>query len=363
MHIKDDPRLSHIMNPSTAPRRSKQSASLTPYDLLESIKIVAPSEFLTVAGQVVDLRNMGSTNTNGKIYGEIQDFASKDTISFCCPRTHAPDAIGQCVEIRGTVNCRVKFSRFGIDVEITGKVLRLIEPPKFVESDFPILTRSSPRIPLSQYVAENTVAGLALIGTDTAIEDAMTALRRAGISAEIVASIPQVSARMSYEDGIRRGLREAMTLKPKAIVFLRGGSDSTIGIWNQPTILKALLELDLPCYLALGHERFTSAADQIVDQSFSNPSDFGSSLGKAMLDRATEISKNKRIDYLRNENDELSSSITSMEHDRSKLKAEYEQTAQSLTQVTESLKYWKYLALFTCGALVVFSVIILAKIL
>lgn len=351
------------MNPSTAPRRSTLSVPLTPYDLLESVKIVAPAEFLTVAGQVVGLRNMGSTNTNSKIYGEIQDFASKDTISFCCPRTHAPNSIGQCVEIRGTVNCRVKFSRLGIDVEITGKVLRLIEPPKFVESDFPILTRSSPRVPLSQYVAENTVAGLTLIGTDTAFEDAVTALRRAGISAEIVASIPQVSARMSHEEGILRGLREAMTLKPKAIVFLRGGSDSTIGIWNQPTILKALLELDLPCYLALGHERFISAADQIVDQSFSNPSDLGSSLGKAMLDRAEEIRKNKRIERLRNENDELSSSVTSMEGENSKLRANHEQTTQNLAKVTASLKYWKILASFVCGALVVFSVAILATIL
>jgi hypothetical protein len=351
------------MDTTATPRRSNPSVPLTPFDILEAIKILAPAEFVTVSGKVTELRNTGSTGTNSMIYGEIQDFTSKDTISFACPRSHAPEAIGQCVEIRGTVNCRVKFSRLGIDVEITGKVLRLIEPPKFVESDFPILTRSSPRVPLSQYVAENTVAELTLIGTDTAIEDAVTALRRAGISAEIVASIPQVSARMSYEEGILRGLREAMTLKPKAIVFLRGGSDSTIGIWNQSTILKALLELDLPCYLALGHERFISAADQIVDQSFSNPSDFGSSLGKAMLDRAEEIAKNKRIERLRNENDELSSSVTSMEGENSKLRANHEQTTQNLAKVSASLKYWKILASFACGALVVFSATILAKIL
>lgn len=358
MHINDCPTLS--MDTTAAPQRSTSSVPLTPFDILEAIKVVAPTEFVTVSGKVTELRNTGSTGANSMIYGEIQDFTSKDTISFACPRSHAPEAAGQCVEIRGTIRHQVNYWRNAIAVELNGKVLRKIEPPKNLESQFPILTRSSPRTPLTQFVTERSHMNLILVGTDVAIEDAFKGLRQAGIPTETVAKFPTVTATVSYEDGVRRGLSEAIKRNPEAIVLLRGGNDSTLGIWNQPTVLNELLKLKCPCYLALGHERFISAADQIVDQSFSNPFDFGSSLGKAMLDRAAELKKNKLIEQLKIEIDEVQTTLQSVETKGRELEKDKEAAVKKISELTASFQFWRAIAIFStlsmaCGALILFT--------
>ena len=348
------------MDATAAPQRSTSSVPLTPFDILEAIKIVAPTEFVTVSGKVTDLRNTGSIGTNSMIYGEIQDFTSKDTISFACPRSHAPEAAGQCVEIRGTIRHQVNFRRNAITIELTGKVLRKIEPPKNLESQFPILTRSTPRTPLTQFVAERSHMNLILVGTDVAIEDALKGLRQAGIPPETVAKFPTVAAKMSYEEGLCNGLSEALERNPEAIVLLRGGNDSTLGIWNQPTVLNELLKLKCPCYLALGHERFISAADQVVDQSFSNPFDFGSSLGKAILDRAAELKKNKIIDQLEFEIDEIQTTLRSVEIKGRELEKDKEAAIKKISELTTSFQFWRAIAIFStlstaCGALILFT--------
>lgn len=348
------------MDTTAAPQRSTPAVPLTPFDILEAIKVVAPAEFVTVSGKVTDLRNTGSTGTNSMIYGEIQDFTSKDTISFACPRSHAPEAIGQCVEIRGTIRNQVNFRRNAITVELNGKVLRKIELPKSFESHFPILARSSPRTPLTQFVAERSLINLIFVGTDVAIEDAFKGLRQAGVSTDAVAKFPTVIAKMSYEEGLCNGLSEAIERNPDAIVLLRGGNDSTLGIWNQPTVLNELLKLKCPCYLALGHERFISAADQVVDQSFSNPFDFGSSLGKAMLDRAAELKKNKLIEQLKIEIDEIHATLQSVEIRGRELEKDKDAAVKKISEVTASFRFWRAIAIFstlsmTCGALILFA--------
>jgi hypothetical protein len=359
VHINDRPPLS--MDTTAAPQRSTPALPLTPFDILEAIKIVAPTEFVTVSGKVTELRNTGSTGTNSMIYGEIQDFTSKDTISFACPRSHAPEATGQCVEIRGTIRHQVNFRRNAITVELNGKVLRKIEPPKNLESQFPELTRSSPRTPLMQFVAERSHMNLIFVGTEVAIEDALKGLRQAGVSADTVAKFPTVTAKMSYEEGICNGLSEAIRRNPEAIALLRGGNDSTLGIWNQPTVLNELLKLKCPCYLALGHERFISAADQIVDQSFSNPFDLGSSFGKAMLDRAAELKKNKLIEKLQLEIDEIQTTLQSVEIKGSELEKEKEAAVKKISELTAAFQFWRAIGAIATAALILGVTILLAR--
>lgn len=40
-------------------------------------------------------------------------------------------------------------------------------------ANFPILARTSPRVPLTQYMTEDTVVRPAVAGTDAAVEDAV----------------------------------------------------------------------------------------------------------------------------------------------------------------------------------------------
>jgi exodeoxyribonuclease VII large subunit len=153
-----------------------------------------------------------------------------------------------------------------------------------------ILDRRRGRLPLRHLIAQHGLESLCLVGSETGLGDARTALLRHRADAPW----RELPCKVADPEAIRAQFADACSDEAiLGIAFVRGGSDPlTLQIWNDQTLLRTFLEAPLPFYTALGHSQELLLADKYSDESFATPTDLGAQAGQILR----ELGEQQRLE-------------------------------------------------------------------
>ena len=263
------------------PEQQREAPRPTPLiveALLNQIRIERPTGQVLVKGRVERLTAWPKSNPR-HVFGDL--IGSERSLEFRCPLDQAPKAVGEHVVLSGTLAIKPSAIHQGFAVQLVGEVVGSWAPEKRAGVPL-VLERKRGRIPLKHLIAQHGLAGLCLVGSETGLGDALTALLRH------VADAPwrERPCKIADPEAIRALLAELRGDDAVAgIALVRGGSDPlTLQIWNDQALLKTLLDQPLPFYTALGHSQELLLADKYSDESFATPTDLGAQAGQTARD-------------------------------------------------------------------------------
>ncbi len=248
-------------------------------------------------------------------------------LSVKCPIEFRPQE-GDSIVVEGLPMLRPSRFGGGLDVILDGKPVADVTPPK-PNNDEPIVELEKDRFArLHDYLSMSGVDNFCVLGTETAIRDVFSQ-----IQPDIQGRIQRKIIRVSEKDSMLSDLKKE-TKDCSAFAIVRGGDDESLSLWNDPSVVRELLSLKRPFYVALGHTHFISLTTQYADESFHTPTDFGMSLN-AIVDRVRwerkreseveELTKirivlDKDIDSLQKNERNLFDQIHTLKHETDMLK-------------------------------------------
>jgi exodeoxyribonuclease VII large subunit len=254
--------------------------------LLNQIRIERPTGQVLVKGRVERLTAWPKGNPR-HVFGDL--IGSERSLEFRCPLGQCPKAVGEHVVLSGTLSIKPSAIHQGFAVQLVGEVVGSWAPEKRAGAPV-ILERKRGRIPLKHLIAQHGLAGLCLVGSETGLGDARTALLRH------VPDAPwrERPCKIADPEAIRALLAElGADAAIEGIALVRGGSDPlTLQIWNDQALLKTLLGQPVPFYTALGHSQELLLADKYSDESFATPTDLGAQAGPI----ARELEAQQRLE-------------------------------------------------------------------
>jgi len=267
-------------------REAPGQAPLIVEALLNQIRIERPTGQVLVKGRVERLTAWPRANPR-HVFGDL--VGSERSLEFRCPLGQAPRAVGEHVVLSGTLSIKPSAIHQGFAVQLVGEVVGSWAPEKRAGAPV-VLERRRGRVPLKHLIAQHGLGGLCLIGSETGLGDARTALLRH------VADAPWREQPCKIADPAAISTLLAALCDDHAIegiALVRGGSDPlTLQIWNDQAFLKSLLDQPLPFYTALGHSQELLLADKYSDESFATPTDLGAQAGQA----ARELDAQQRLE-------------------------------------------------------------------
>jgi exodeoxyribonuclease VII large subunit len=242
--------------------------------LLNQIRIERPTGQILVKGRVERLTAWPKADPR-HLFGDL--IGTERSIEFRCPIDQGPKAVGEHVVLSGTLAIKTSAIHQGFSVQLIGEVVGTWAPEQRAAPTV-ILERRRGRLPLKHLIAQHGLASLCLIGSETGLGDARTALLRHRADAPW----REVPCKIADSEAIRACFAEACRDEAvEGIAFVRGGSDPlSLQIWNDQAFLKTFLEAPLPFYTALGHSQELLLADKYGDESFSTPTDLGAQAGQ-----------------------------------------------------------------------------------
>ena len=254
--------------------------------LLNQIRIERPTGQVLVKGRVDRLTAWPKANPR-HVFGDL--IGTDRSIEFRCPIAQGPKAVGEHVVLSGTLAIKASAIQQGFAVLLVGEVVGTWAPEKRTAPPV-ILDRRRGRVPLKHLIAQHGLEGLCLIGSETGLGDARTALLRHRADAPW----HELPCRIADPEAVRACFAEAGRDETvEGIAFVRGGSDPlTLQIWNDQAFLKTFLEAPLPFYTALGHSQELLLADKYSDESFSTPTDLGAQAGQIVR----ELGEQQRLE-------------------------------------------------------------------
>jgi len=227
-------------------------------------------------------------------YFDLRGAESK--LSIKCELALSPQE-GDHVIIEGMPSFSPSKFTTGLEVVVKGVPVHQLEI-KDAEVDLALPNLEKPRyLRLYDYLRDHDIKHLHLMGTETAIRDVISHL-----DAAVAALITTQKVRVSDKNDIYKKLG-AVPSGTKAIAIVRGGDDATLEVWNDRAVIEALIGLDMPFYLALGHTHGITLASRYADETFHTPSALGSSLRSviAQITQEREIARRNDM-FIKKEN-------------------------------------------------------------
>lgn len=206
-----------------------------------------------------------------KPYGRVVYFelvGGSTKLNIKCPIELQPKE-GDNIIVEGMATLKPSKFHAGLELTIDGKPVGKIEPPE-PDTNTPLIKlQKDSFLRLHDYLADQGLDEFCLLGTNTAIRDALSK-----VNSDIKKLITTKTIRVADKDAMLSDLREAI-YDCNAFAIVRGGDDASLSIWNDPEVINALLDFDCPFYIALGHSHFISLTAQYADESFHAPIDLG----------------------------------------------------------------------------------------
>jgi hypothetical protein len=247
---------------------NKHIRSYTVDALIEKLGLTASVQVWKSIDTIVCVQGVvGKLKPYGRVvYFELIGGTSK--IKIKCPLELRPDE-GVNVIIEGMAMLQPSRFNTGLDVVIDGKPIGEIEPITG-QTDKPIINLEKESfLRLHQLMSESGLDGFCIAGTDTAIRDAVSQINpefRGGITTEVI----RVSDKKTMLSDLKKVVNDS-----EAFAIVRGGDDASLSLWNDPDVIKELLQYGIPFYVALGHSHFISLTCHYADESFLTPTDLG----------------------------------------------------------------------------------------
>jgi len=261
--------------------------------LLNQIRIERPTGQILVKGRVERLTAWPKGNPR-HVFGDL--VGSERSIEFRCPIGQAPTAVGEHVVLSGTITIKTSAVHQGFAVQLVGEVVGSWEQEKPAAPPV-VLDRRRGRVPLRHMIAQHRLGGLCLIGSETGLGDARTALLRQLPEAPWRELPCKIADPAAIREMFERCCRDDTI---GGIALVRGGSDPlTLQIWNDPALLKDLLDQPVPFYTALGHSQELLLADKYSDESFATPTDLGAQAGQITHELDTQQQLDQELSQLR----------------------------------------------------------------
>src|SRR5690606_25770047 len=101
---------------------------------------------------------------------------------------------------------------------------------------------------LDDFLLEHPIESLMLLGTDTALTDALSHM-----DGKLVAMMPHRTIRVGKKESLLRELKCEIPPNVKALAIVRGGDDKTMQVWEDHEVVSTLIGIGFPYYTALGH--------------------------------------------------------------------------------------------------------------
>lgn len=337
--------------------------ALSPEHVIDLIKVTEPKEMIRVRGKVTRLSPYPRDNPYC-FYGTLETIYGDGSIEFKCPKDAAPGALHQCVVIEGTVtSAPFKFQKStGMEITLNGRCVGSAELPQTPGIVLRPQDRTQSKCSLKKYLQNNKLGGFGIIGSDTALTDIKSTMQIEPEELKFMRAASLVD--------IEKIISLTRELAPSAILFTRGGDDTTLSLWDQPEFIAQILDLKIPFYTALGHSHRLTLADHYADQAFLTPSDFGKSFYDIILEIHESRELRDALSKTEEENKilEIDISVKQSNHQSSlsslKNDLQYQQnivramTAQKKKQ-SQQLLIWKSLVIAliaVCGLLVLYLI-------
>lgn len=182
----------------------------------------------------------------------------------------------------------------GLECYIDGSVVGSWRPAQLAASSMPPLPNKKRYVSLGDFISENGVENLLVVGTDTAIGDVLS-----HIDSETSLEMQKAVVRVWKKEILLRELKDVVTETVGALALVRGGDDRTMGVWDDPEVVAELIKLERPFYTALGHSHSSTMADRYADGAFHTPTALGLAINSiAKRERQVQVlsSQNYRLE-------------------------------------------------------------------
>jgi hypothetical protein len=216
------------------------------------------------------------------VYGYLRDEGDGAEIAFQCPAEAAPADAGKRAVLEGRVKVWFNGKSTRFELRFTGKKVGtwgVSTPPSSRSSE---LRRMQPKIGLQELVQGAGDGRVALVGTETCMQDAQGTARRSGSTVEF----EKVRANVTNWREMLQAVTQ-VAARCQAVCLVRGGGDvRDFACWEEEAFIAGLMALGRPFYTALGHSTSQpTLADRCADESFATPSEFGAAYAGAMRAR------------------------------------------------------------------------------
>lgn len=282
---------------------------LYPDEILSGYKLLEPTEYVTIRGQVTRLHPF----EDKFVYGDLK---GRDcTICFRCPPDQCPTEMYQNVILGGYLAVKPSTIHKGLDVELRGEVVGRWDGPPKSKTELIIPERINPvRTSLQEFIrgienSHDLLNSFLVVGTQRALDDFLGAAGK---------DVTNVAVNVSDVRKFIADTQKALSkYQPKAIAVVRGGSDTSrsMDIWNSARLIDWLLKTECLIYSAIGHSDGYVFLDQYADQAFIAPSDMGHSLKEAIAIHNRDLSVSQKYRQIEQENAELSQKIDDLKDD------------------------------------------------
>ena len=248
-------------------------------NLLEKLSVVGNNKIWKKIPEGVTVKGVVSNVTSydkKKSYFDL--LGSGKRIRACCSIDDTPSE-GAAIEFTGLITLKTNSYGTYLQVMINGSPVGTWErhKPTSVLTSKDLVKYNN--MPLSSLIQKFETGRLLIVGSETAINDVTSALNSDSF-VNIEHRVVTVSNKAKVLDllkGVKDNTKEYGGLLP-AFAVVRGGDDDSMDVWDDPEVVKALLDVGIPYFTALGHSHRVTLADKYAAQSFPTPGNFGSSI-------------------------------------------------------------------------------------
>lgn len=227
------------------------------------------------------------------------------TLKLKCPLQHNLN-VGDRITATGVQYLKPSYQKNGMEVIIDVHHIECSQHEVALPNASYSLQKKR-YLKLAVFLENCALNEILLIGSETGIRDVFSEIDP-HCSAQIHDKRIAVSNKKIVLETIQQ-IGDENTHVYKGLLIVRGGDDDSLFVWDDPEVVNALLTLEIPFYVALGHSHFSSLTCMYADESFNTPNNLGAAISSAIKILRMADSQNNTIDALRRRLSEAESTI------------------------------------------------------
>lgn len=297
--------------------------TLTPPYLKGLVNIEGPRR-LRVRGIVKSARPWKKDGVAPRCYGSLE--LDGQTLSFCLTSTPYPTE-GERVVIEGMLQLNKQSA-----LEIQGALEGTWQPTdRPAQPSLP--DRTQPPQPLMQFFADHPLKKLGFLTTDTAWGDLCSSPNGSEIR-----QCTRIAANFTDEIEFVEAVDAMKQNGVAGIVIARGGGEELSVIGGSAIVAKALLESELPFYVAIGHSDDVVLLDKHADQCFATPSDLSHQITGCIKAQKTVSANASNAKKAQEKLNQTEAALAESQRTKKQIEAQRDELSRQLNAVSPQIE-------------------------